>query len=72
MTEHIFIIRVWHEHRDLDHTQSVLRSVIQHIPSKKKSLLSEFNSILEFTRPYFQGTVDHIQFRNKQIDINVS
>ncbi len=72
MTEHIFIIRIWHEHRDLDHTQSVLRSVIQHVPSKKKSLLSEFNSILEFTMPYLQGTVDHIQLRNKQKDIHIS
>ncbi len=72
MSEHIFIIRVWHEHRDLGHTQSVLRSVIQHVPSKKKSLLSEFNSILEFAMPYLQDTVDPIQFRNKQIDINSS
>ncbi|MCA9921800.1 MAG: hypothetical protein KC421_05490 [Anaerolineales bacterium] len=62
MTEHIFIIRIWREHRDLNYTQSILRSVIQHVPSGEKSLLSDFNSILEFTRPYLQGTVvDHPQ-----------
>lgn len=71
MTEHIFIIRIWHEHRDLDHTQSILRGVIQHVPSGKKSLLSDFNSILEFTMPYLQGAVDHARYR-KQIDLWIS
>ncbi|KAA3660394.1 MAG: hypothetical protein DWQ04_19535 [Chloroflexi bacterium] len=71
MTEHIFIIRIWREHRDLDYTQSILRSVIQHVPSGKKSLLSDFDSILEFTLPYLQDSDDHARFR-KQIDLRIS
>jgi len=52
LKKHIFIIRIWCENRDLEKGKSMLRGVIQHIPSSKKQVITDFNSIREFIAPF--------------------
>lgn len=62
LTKHIFIVRIWREYRDLEHTDSILRGVIQHVPSGKKYPLTDFNSILAFILSYLQEASGELAF----------
>jgi hypothetical protein len=56
--KHIFLIRVWCEFEDLEQSTSTLRGVIQHIPSGKKSHLTNLNTIQDFMTPYLATNAD--------------
>jgi hypothetical protein len=54
MSEHIFIIRIWAENRDIEGASPQYRGVIQHASSGEKQYLENTNAVKNFMLPYLE------------------
>ncbi len=54
---HVFIVRVWHEHREIEAAPPQWRGVIEHVPSGERRYLTDLRSISAFITHYLEDGV---------------
>ena len=54
MSEHIFIIRIWAENRDIEGASPEFRGVIQHASNGEKQYLENTSSVKTFLLSYME------------------
>lgn len=59
VNEHVFIIRIWWEYREIEGEPPIYRGMIQHIETGNKQYFKDLATIQQFITPYLEEM--HVQ-----------
>ena len=51
---HVFIVRIWRETRESEHSAPVWRGTIEHVPSGKRRYVKSLDEINDFIASYVE------------------